>query len=86
MKKTFLTVQHYAEKYNLSRQRIYQLIGEGKIPKEAIELVPREPTIYILDKKWAKGRECAGRPKTNKNPAERNFERLAKSHRQGLTT
>jgi hypothetical protein len=67
MKKTFLSVKNYSKKYKVSRQRIYKLIGAGIIPKSAIELMPSEPIVFILDKKWAKGRECAGRPKTNKN-------------------
>lgn len=43
-----LSVQEYAKKYGYSRQAIYDFIGNGKIPKENVQIESKE-VIRLID-------------------------------------
>lgn len=43
-----LSVVEYAKKYNLCRQTVYTYIGDGRIPKKNVTIIPR-PVIRIKD-------------------------------------
>ena len=44
----FITVTEYAKKYNKSRQGVYNLIGNKRIPPENVVIVPVEKTIIKI--------------------------------------
>jgi len=49
-----LTIAEYSEEYNLSRRTIERMIGDGRIPKENVILIPTKlglnNKIFLKDK------------------------------------